>query len=294
MQNRYREGVVIRKYSGFYYVQDQAGSTCECKLRGKIKCQVLTGDRVGYTALDHGKGVLEEVLPRRNELYRPRIANVDLVMIVMACDKPAPSLMLLDRLLVLARHNHFSPLIVLNKCDLPDSAEADFISEYYPAAGYDLVKTSAQTQNGLDRLRGAVKDRIAVFAGPSGVGKSSLLNAIQEGLDLRTQEVSKKLGRGRHTTRHVELYPIPSGGWIADTPGFSVLDLPVINKHLLWEYFIEFSHYTNECRFSNCLHYKEKECGVRRAVQEEAIAPSRYKNYVAILEEIMKNERCYS
>lgn len=294
MPNAYREGVVLKKYSGFYYVQDETGSIWECRLRGKIKMRVLTGDRVGYTPLEHGKGVLEEVFPRGSELYRPLIANVDLVLVVMAYDKPAPSLMLLDRLLVLALNNRIRPLIILNKCDLPGTSEASFIRDYYPAAGYSLIQTSAKTKTGLDNLREAVKDRIAVFAGPSGAGKSSLLNAIQDGLALKTQEVSHKIGRGRHTTRHVELYPLPSGGWIADTPGFSVLDMPVMEKRQLPEYFLEFSRYTMECRFNNCLHYKERECGVRSALEEGEIAPSRYKNYAAMLEEVIKNERCYS
>lgn len=286
------EGLILKKYSGFYYVQDEQKNIYECKLRGKIKGQVLSGDKVELTRLGNNKGILEKVLPRKNELYRPRVANVNVVLIVMANDKPAPSLVLLDRLLFLAEYNNLEPFIILNKCDLPESEKA-LLLNYYSKAGFNVTRTSVKKPAGIDELKDITAGKITVFAGPSGVGKSSLLNALLNEVNVKTQEVSKKIGRGKHTTRHVELYPLESGGWIADTPGFSILDMPNLDSHELAGYFPDFSDFTGECRFYNCLHYKEKECGVKKAVEQGIIAEFRYQNYVTMLEEVMKNERCY-
>lgn len=286
------EGLIIKKYSSFYYVQDKNLDIYECKLRGKIKNQlVLTGDKVLITPLEDNKGVIENILPRKNELYRPRIANVTKLLIVMANNRPLPSLSLLDRLLFFAYYYQIKPAIILNKGDLERSDNAQIIKEYYPKLNIDVIVTSTKTKMGLDELEFIINGEIAVLAGPSGVGKSSLLNLLIEEINIKTQEVSEKIGRGRHTTRHVELFSLPNGGLIADTPGFSTLDLPPLDKYELASYFPDFTEHNIYCKFNDCLHLKEKECGVKEAVEAGIIAKSRYDNYLVMLEEIKENER---
>ncbi|MDD2509734.1 MAG: ribosome small subunit-dependent GTPase A [Syntrophomonas sp.] len=288
------EGLVLKRYSGFYYVQDEQYQIYECKLRGKIKVAVLTGDRVGFTPLEAGKGILESILPRKNELYRPRIANVNLLLIIMACKQPAPSLILLDKLLLMASFYRLTPQILLNKSDLPPDSKSVFIEDYYPRICLPPIKTSAKEKTGIDLLRKVIEKKIAVFAGPSGAGKSSLLNTLIDGVSVKTQELSKKVARGKHTTRHVELYPLRSGGWIADTPGFSLIETPAaIKSSELSGHFSELGSVAGGCRFNDCLHRGEKHCAVKEAVNEGLIAPSRYKNYLYILEEILAKERSY-
>lgn len=284
---------IIKKIAGFYYVQDDEGSIYESRLRGKLKLKVLTGDRVVITVLGDKKGIIEQVLPRDNQLYRPSIANVTMVLIVLAHDRPAPSLMLLDRLLFLSHYHGLQPIIILNKCDIPESHAASLIKEYYPAAGFNFVLSSAKTGCGIEEIREAVEGQVAVMAGPSGSGKSTLLNTLGEELQLRTQEVSSKIGRGKHTTRHVELFPLPSGGLIADTPGFSVVDMPAISRRELASYFPDFKSYTDLCEFGDCIHYKERLCGVKQALEAGNIPLYRYNNYMAMLEEVISRERSY-
>jgi ribosome biogenesis GTPase len=286
------EGLVIKNYSGFYYVQDHNGQILACKIRGKVKDKILSGDRVWFTRLDTDSGILEKVTPRENQMSRPRVANVTRVLIVMACDQPKPDLTLLDRLLFLSLYNQITPYIVLNKSDLYRDELAEQIISYYPGT-FKVFLTSARQGIGLDTLSQAIAGQIAVFAGPSGAGKSSLLKKLVSNTDVATQEVSSKIGRGKHTTRHVELFSLAGGGWLVDTPGFSVLDMPSIRREITADYFPDFSSYLSECRFNNCLHYKEQECGVRQAVDKQAILPSRYQNYVAMLEEIIEKERSY-
>jgi len=285
------DGLVIKNYSGFYYVQDKTGIIFECKVRGKVKEKLLSGDRVVFTPLENNTGILEKVLRRENQLYRPRVANVTRVLIVLAYDQPKPDLGLLDRLLFLALFNKITPCIILNKCDLAVDETANRILGYYPAA-FEVIKTSARQNIGMDSLSAAINGEIAVLAGPSGTGKSSMLKLLT-GVEVRTGEVSAKIGRGKHTTRHVELYPLPQGGWVVDTPGFSVLDLPALRREEFVQYFPDFTKYTDDCKFGNCLHYRETECGVKTAVDDKNILASRYQNYVTMLEEVIEKEKCY-
>ncbi|PKM77741.1 MAG: ribosome small subunit-dependent GTPase A [Firmicutes bacterium HGW-Firmicutes-15] len=286
------QGLVLKNYGGFYYVQDHKSNIYECKLRGKVKQKILSGDRVMFTPLEIGQGILEKVLPRDNELNRPWVANVTLVLIVMACDKPKPDLVLLDRLLFLAEFNRITPYIILNKCDLAPDEQTSMILNYYPAS-FKVIQTSAKQNIGMETLSDNVAGEIAVFAGPSGTGKSSMLKYLTGEVNVRTQEVSSKIGRGKHTTRHSELYPLPRGGWIVDTPGFSVMDMPVLRREELRNYFPDFDAFSHICKFDNCLHYRENECGIKTAVEEQKILLSRYHNYIAMLEETMEKERSY-
>ncbi|WP_054694638.1 ribosome small subunit-dependent GTPase A [Syntrophomonas palmitatica] len=286
------EGLVLKLYGGFYYVKDQPGVLYECKLRGKIKDQILVGDRVLFTATEEGQGVIESIQPRLNQLYRPKIANVDMVFIVMAHDRPAPSLALLDRLLFLVLYHNIVPCIVLNKCDLKEDRNTVRLREYYPSAGFDLISTSVTQDIGIEKILDLAAGRTAVLAGPSGSGKSSLINRLL-GVKTRTGEISEKIGRGKHTTRHVELFALPCGGLIADSPGFTILDLPGVESRELSDYYPDFQDHRTGCRFMDCLHHRENDCGVKRAVEAGQIADFRYQNYLVLLEEVMKNERCY-
>lgn len=286
------EGLIIKNYSGFYYVQDDTGIVYACKVRGKVRETLLSGDRVVFTPLEFGQGILEKVLPRENELYRPRVANVSRVLIVMAYNQPKPDFSLLDRLLFLAEYNNIVPYIVLNKCDLDGYESVADILRYYPRF-YRVIRTSAREAIGIEELAEAIAGEIAVLAGPSGVGKSRLLQRLTGQSKVRTGSVSAKIGRGKHTTRHVELYPLPQKGWVVDTPGFSVLDLPSLRREDLTGYFPDFAAYSEDCRFSNCIHYREMDCGVKKALENNEVLPSRYKNYLTMLTEIMDKERIY-
>lgn len=294
MANDYVEGMVLKNYGGFYYVQNTEENIYECKLRGKIKQQVLTGDKVLFTPLDDSRGILEKILARRNELLRPRIANVDLLLIVMANDKPAPSLRLLDSLLINAYYYKLIPYIILNKSDLPEDSRATLIKQYYCRVGFNVLQTSVISNRGIDLLRNIINHSVTVMAGPSGSGKSSLSNCLIKGAGIKTQEVSNKIGRGKHTTRHVELFPLLTGGWVADTPGFSVVNISNIDSSKLADYYPDFQEYKKNCQYSNCMHYREKECAVKQAVDNGLIAKFRYDNYVTMIEELNKNKRCYS
>jgi len=177
--------------------------------------------------------------------------------------------------------------------DLPEDENASIITSYYPRKGFNLIKSSVRNNIGIDSIKEAIANHIAVLAGPSGTGKSSLLNLLAEGVGIKTQDVSKKIGRGRHTTRHVELYPLRNGGLIADTPGFGVLDPPDMESRQLASHFPEIYDFSKQCRFGDCLHYGEKDCAVKEAVKENIIAEFRYRSYLTLLDELIKNERCY-
>jgi len=288
------EGIILKGYSGFYYVKCEE-FIYECSLRGKNrlkKVKFLPGDYVAFEPLTDVSGVIAEVLPRRNELIRPTIANVEQVIIVNSLVNP--DLWLIDRLTVLALWNHIEPIICFNKGDQVKEETISLYQDIYKKTKFPIIVTSTKTGRGINELKELLKKRISVVAGSSGVGKSSLLNAIEPGFELQTGEVSQKLNRGKHTTRHVELLPLALGGLVADTPGFSSLDLPLdIKREELPFLFPDFEEFRVDCKFSTCLHKTEPECCVRKAVLEGQINENRYSNYLAFLEEVIKQERSF-
>jgi ribosome biogenesis GTPase len=288
------EGTIIKAYGGFYFVR-VAEEIYRCAIRGKIRRQLgqaLVGDRVRVQPVNAQEGVVEEILPRRTELIRPPVANVEQAVIVFAVKHPDPNLALLDRFLVQAQAAGVAPVICFNKIDLADAAELNIVNHYKPA-GHPIARVSAKTGINLDDLREILRGRITVLAGPSGVGKSSLLNALQPGLGLETGGISRKLKRGRHTTRHVELIPLAGGGLVADTPGFSSMFLPPMRREELAGYFPEFGVYEPQCRFAGCLHHREPGCAVKEAVVQGQISSLRYQHYLDLLTEVIEAERRY-
>lgn len=287
------QGVLTKGYSGFYYVKS-GERVWECKLRGRFRLKhqsFLPGDLVKFTPTGESTGVIEEVLPRHSELVRPPVANVDQAVIVMAMTSPEPDLFLLDRFLILVEASCLQSLICFNKADLASPERRQELIGLY-AQYYRVIATSAVTGEGVDLLKEELKGKISVFAGPSGVGKSSLLNAVNPGLGLKTGTVSDKIKRGRHTTRHVELLELPFGGFVADTPGFSVLDLPEMKREELPLYYPEMGNLP-PCRFTTCLHNQEPGCSVKEAVAVGEIDRRRYEHYLAFLAEVIEKERRY-
>ena len=286
------QGRVIKAYNSFFYVETE-GALVTCKLRGKFKKRqgVYPGDLVDVRLLPDGTGVVERLLPRESLMRRPLVANVDQVVLTFAAAQPDPHPLLVSRFLVLAEWSGLARILVcVNKSDLPPAAEESFkVSE---AAGYQVLHVSAQTGAGVDALRRELANHITCFAGPSGVGKSSLLNAIEPGLSLQTGHVSEKIKRGRHTKRVAELLPF-AGGYIVDTPGFSSMELDGIDEQLLPSYFPEFRPYLGHCRFSPCSHSHEPDCAVKEAVAAGNIPQERYDAYLSILEEIHANQKKY-
>ena len=271
------------------------GKEWECHLRGKHKIKnvnFLPGDKVLISIEETGMGLVEGVLPRKNQLIRPTIANVDQLVIIASLAKSVTDLVLVDRLLVIAEAEQIQPLLVLNKADLLEERQYQEIVKLYQQY-YQVVVTSTKMNIGIDNLRDCLADKISVFAGPSGVGKSSLLNKVQKDLKLKSAEVSKKTGRGRHTTRHVSLLPLESGGMVADTPGFSRLELPKVAPEEMGTLFPEFAKLIGNCKFRNCFHDKEPHCAVKEAVEEGKISSERYKRYLQFLEELKNKELKY-
>jgi ribosome biogenesis GTPase len=281
------EGMIFRALSGFYDVQ-AGDQVIRCRARGKFRHQKvspLVGDRVAITQIDENTGMVDEILPRKNAFQRPAVANMDQLVIIASCAIPETDPFLIDRVCSLAEQRNCEPVIVINKCDLEPGEP---LAEIYRACGYRTILTSAETGQGVEELREALKGKVSVFTGNSGVGKSSLLNKLEPDFTIQTGEVSKALGRGRHTTRHIELYRLENGGVIADTPGFSSFDDQqgeICPKEELAETFREFRPYLGECRFVGCAHVKEKGCAVLAALKEGKIPSSRHKSYVRLYEQ---------
>ena len=280
------EGIIVKALSGFYYVA-AGDSIIECKARGRFRLDgssPLVGDRVECSLDANGKGRVDRVLPRRNWFIRPAVANIDLLVFLAANVNPVTDPFLIDRLSVIAEEAGCGLVICINKSDL-DPGERLF--SLFSKTGYPVVRTSAETGEGADALRELLRGKVSAFTGNSGVGKSSLLNVLLPGANIKTAEVSEKLGRGKHTTRHVELYSLGEDTYIADTPGFASLDVMmtnVIEKDQLQYDFIDFARYLGKCRFHDCAHLKEPDCAVRAAVQAGEIDESRYRSYIRLYE----------
>ncbi|MGL5347372.1 MAG: ribosome small subunit-dependent GTPase A [Peptostreptococcaceae bacterium] len=290
-------GKIIKGIGGFYYVDTENG-LYECRARGifrKDKITPLVGDRVAISVVDeeNKKGVVEEIEKRDTELVRPPIANVDKALIVFAIKNPAPNLSLLDRFIVLAEKENLEIVIILTKVDLDDGSALKEIQDIYELSGYKVIPVSNKSKMNIEQVKEELKGNVVVFAGPSGVGKSSLLNEIDKNFKLQTGEVSDKIKRGKHTTRHAELLKLECGGMVADTPGFSSLTLDDIDETELKDYFIEFDEF-NDCRFGGrCIHEKEPSCAVKDAVENGEIPKKRYDSYIQLLNEIRQGRRRY-
>ncbi len=290
------QGHIIKGYSGFYYVARE-NKIYECSLRGKnrkSKTDFLPGDIVEFEAINEEKGVIERVLERKNQLIRPAIANVEQIIIVTSAKDPQPDLMFVDRMSVIAMYNKLEPIICFSKGDLLNEKEKQSLWEIYKPSGFTVIFTSVVSGEGIDVLKDLLHGKISVFAGNSGVGKSSLVNRVTERDFSQIGEISAKLKRGKHTTRHVELFALDETSFIADTPGFSALSLPEgIKREQLGRFFPDFMEYMEKCRFNTCLHNSEPDCAVKEAVQGGNIAKSRYENYLILLNEVIAQERSY-
>lgn len=294
-----KKGIILKALSGFYYVEDQeTKEMIQCRSRGLFRKQKITplvGDYVEFLVEPDGNGYVMDIGTRKNELVRPPIANVDLALVVFSVKEPDFSPKLLDRFLAVIEMNQIEPIIVLTKMDLLSEEERQAIDssiQYYKQIGYEVIETSSKQHEGINVVNDLIKDRIVVICGQSGVGKSSLLNAIDQTLKIQVNEISKALGRGKHTTRHVELHKL-SDGLIADTPGFSSLDLDQLEAIDLSQCFVEFYERSEQCKFRGCLHENEPRCAVKAAVETGEILPTRYENYLQFLTEIKSRKPKY-
>lgn len=282
-------GTILKALSGFYYVDDGGGGPAvACRGRGRLrheKVNPLVGDRVEFTLLPDGSGRVEDILPRANQFQRPAVANIDQLVIVVSGAVPVTDPFLIDRMVSIAEWKGCESVICINKCDLNG---AENLFSVYQGAGFATLRVSAETGEGLDALYAAIAGKVSAFTGNSGVGKSSILNRMEPEFHLQVGEVSDKLGRGRHTTRHVELFRLKNGAIVADTPGFSSFDteeLEGCGKEELERTFREFGPYLGECRFVGCAHVKEKGCAVLEALAGGKIAPSRHASYVSLYQQ---------
>lgn len=286
-------GTIVKGIGGFYYV-DTGSGVYECRARGRFRLEEtcpLVGDRVEISADEKKQtGYVTDVFERKSSMLRPPVANVDQFILVLSASVPKPDPMLVDKLLLQARAAKVQALLVLNKCDEEDPDVAAAIEGDYAHAGIELLRTSASTGEGVSELAGRLKDRISCFAGQSAVGKSSLINALSPGLTLKTGGLSKKTDRGKHTTRHTELIEL-CGGYVVDTPGFSLLELLPMEPEELCQCYPEFTEYNGKCRFLDCVHLKEPDCAVKEQVEAGKIPKGRYERYCLLLEELKELKR---
>ncbi len=290
-------GKIIKLLSGVYSVETPEG-IYQCRAKGSFRNKGISpvpGDQVEILALPDYTGRIEKILERRNYLIRPNVANVDVLCYVSSFSRPTPFQFTIDKMLVIAQNQGIQPYLVFNKNDLPDEDNVGRLADLYQSLGYSVYCISASTGDGIDQLFNDLAEKTVVFAGNTGVGKSSVLNRLYPELNLATGEISDKLGRGRHTTRHIELFSA-NGGLIGDTPGFGALELEgyTIESSSLDDYFPEFNEFKEECIYQDCAHINEKHCGVRSAVNDGKIDATRYESYCQIYEYLKEEESPWS
>ncbi len=291
------QGKIVKGISGFYYVHVAESGIYECKAKGVFRNQnikPLVGDDVEIVIIDEKekKGNIEKILQRKNELIRPAVANIDLALIIFAAAKPQPNFNLLDRFLVMMEYQQVPVTICFNKRDLVTDEEVEKMAGIYKNCGYEVLYTSAAEKQGIEELRALLEGKTTAVAGPSGVGKSSLVNSLQQGIQMETGSISKKIERGKHTTRHSEIIPITGNTYIMDTPGFSTLYIPGFEKEDLQQFYPEFAEYEPYCRFKGCSHISEPDCGIKDALAQGKISSLRYENYKLLYDEV-KNVKKY-
>ena len=290
------QGKIIKGIAGFYYIYAEDGNIYECKAKGifrKDNFKPLVGDNVEITVLneEEKEGSVTSILPRRNSLIRPAVANVDQAFLIFAMENPKPNFLLLDRFLIMMKQQEIPAVICFNKKDVGEKEEMEKLYEIYTGCGYRVVLSSTYEGEGMDEIREILNGKTTVVAGPSGVGKSSITNCMQGEVQMETGEISKKLKRGKHTTRHSQVIPVEKNTFLVDTPGFSSLYLTDMKEEELRDYFPEFVMYEPQCRFQGCMHIHEPGCAVKKALSEGKISQQRYDNYLALYEELKEKRR---
>lgn len=291
------KGKIIKGIAGFYYVHSPENNFIyECKPKGifrKQKIKPLVGDDVEISTIDvpQGSGVITNILPRKNELIRPAVTNVDQALVLFAAAEPDPNLNLLDRFLVMMEKQNVRTSICFNKMDIVSNKKMSTLKDTYANCGYDIFATSIINEEGINDIYEYIKGKTTVLAGPSGVGKSSLINRLAPDANMETGDVSEKIKRGKHTTRHSELIYVEEDTYIMDTPGFSSLYINEIETDELKEYYIEFKEFDNNCRFIGCNHINEPDCAIKDALNDEKISDIRYKNYILLYEELKAQKK---
>ncbi len=296
MQSKCMQGKIIKGIAGFYYVYVEGNGIYECKAKGifrKNHVKPLVGDDVIMDVLDAGAmtGNIRQILPRRSALIRPAVANVDQALVIFAIVKPNPNFNLLDRFLIRMERQKLPTMICFNKQDIASGQEKEMLRRSYETCGYQVLFISALENEGVEQVRELLKGRTTTVAGPSGVGKSSLINKLAPGANMQTGEISAKIERGKHTTRHSEIIALGEETYIVDTPGFTSLDISEITKEELGQYYPEFIKYEPYCKFRGCAHINEPSCGVKDAVAEGRISRVRYENYKVLYQELKELKR---